>query len=75
MQQGWITDVERYINASQGASKRAAALTHRPLAFSRRQTLDPKATDVTRLTMGMEEMVQRTMGPGIAIEVVGATSS
>ncbi len=35
--------------AAQGAAKRAAALTHRLLAFSRRQTLDPKPTDVNRL--------------------------
>ena len=37
---------------AQGASKRAAALTHRLLAFSRRQTLDPKPTDVNRLVIG-----------------------
>ncbi len=39
--QGRVNDLERYITAAQGASKRAAALTHRLLAFSRRQTLDP----------------------------------
>ncbi len=47
--QGRIEDVDRYVNAAQGAAKRAAALTHRLLAFSRRQTLDPKPTDVNRL--------------------------
>ncbi len=47
--QGRFTDVDRYIDAAQGAAKRAAALTHRLLAFSRRQTLDPKPTDVNRL--------------------------
>ncbi len=47
--QGRIKDVDRYITAAQGAAKRAAALTHRLLAFSRRQTLDPKPTDVNRL--------------------------
>ncbi len=40
MQQGRFNDVERYMLVAQGASKRAAALTHRLLAFSRRQTLD-----------------------------------
>ena len=74
MQQGRFQDMERYMAAAQGASKRAAALTHRLLAFSRRQTLDPKPTDVNRLVTGMQELIQRTVGPGIQVEVVGATS-
>ena len=41
--QGRLNDLDRYITAAQGASKRAAALTHRLLAFSRRQTLEPQA--------------------------------
>ena len=74
MQQGRLNDVDRYMSAAQGATKRAAALTHRLLAFSRRQTLDPKSTDVNRLVVGMEELIRRTVGPTIAIEVVGALS-
>jgi PAS domain S-box-containing protein len=70
--QGRLTDFERYITAAQGAAKRAAALTHRLLAFSRRQTLAPKPTDVNRLVTGMEEMIRRTVGPEIALEVVTA---
>jgi PAS domain S-box-containing protein len=73
MQQGRFNDVERYMTVAQGASKRAAALTHRLLAFSRRQTLDPKPTDVNRLILGMQDMIQRTVGPSIKIEVVGAS--
>ncbi|MFC6051193.1 ATP-binding protein, partial [Methylobacterium hispanicum] len=46
--------------------------THRLLAFSRRQTLDPKPTDVNRLMAGMEDLIRRTIGPGLALEVVGA---
>jgi len=70
--QGRIGDLERYLSAAQGAAKRAAALTHRLLAFSRRQTLDPKPTDANRLVAGMEELVRRTMGPEVAVEVVAA---
>ena len=70
--QGRLKDVERYATAAQGATKRAAALTHRLLAFSRRQTLDPKPTDMNRLVAGMEEMLRRTVGPAIEIEVVAA---
>jgi PAS domain S-box-containing protein len=72
MQQGRFNDVERYMAAAQGAAKRAAALTHRLLAFSRRQTLDPKPTNVNRLVSDMQDMIQRTVGPGIPVEVVGA---
>jgi nitrogen-specific signal transduction histidine kinase/CheY-like chemotaxis protein len=71
--QGRVKDVDRYINAAQGASKRAAALTHRLLAFSRRQTLDPKPTDVNRLVAGLEELIRRTVGPAVTVEVSAAT--
>ena len=70
--QGRINDLERYLSAAQGAAKRAAALTHRLLAFTRRQTLDPKPTDVNRLVTGMEELIRRTVGPQVAVEIVGA---
>ena len=72
LRQGRTAEFDRYVAAAQGASKRAAALTHRLLAFSRRQTLDPKQTDVNRLVMGMEELIRRTVGPQIAVEVVTA---
>jgi len=43
------------------------------LAFARRQTLDPKPTDINRLVRGMEELIRRTVGPEIAVEpTVGA---
>ena len=67
-----LAGVERYIDAAQGAAQRAAALTQRLLAFSRRQTLDPKPVSANRLISGMEELIRRTMGPDIEVEVVGA---
>ncbi len=70
--QGKLDAVERYVSAAQGAARRAAALTHRLLAFSRRQTLDPKPTDVNRLVCDMEELVRRTVGPLVSIEVEAA---
>jgi PAS domain S-box-containing protein len=73
IQQGRVHDLERYLSAAQGASKRAAALTHRLLAFSRRQTLAPEPTNVDRLVSGMQELIQRTVGPAFVIEVVGAS--
>jgi PAS domain S-box-containing protein len=72
MAQGRISELDRYIAAAQSASKRAAALTHRLLAFSRRQTLDPKATAINHLVAGMEDLIRRSVGPEIAIETVAA---
>ncbi|MGG7671774.1 ATP-binding protein [Pseudomonas sp. WC2] len=71
--QGRLSEVDRYMTAAQGAAKRAAALTHRLLAFSRRQTLEPRATQVNTLMYGMAELIQRTAGPGILLETVGST--
>jgi PAS domain S-box-containing protein len=70
--QGRLVDATRYIVAAQSASKRAAALTHRLLAFARRQALDPKPTNVNRLVADMEELIRRTVGPSVKVEVVGA---
>ncbi len=72
MEQGRLDSVPRFIEAAQSATKRAAALTQRLLAFSRRQTLAPKPTDINRLIGDMEELIRRTVGPSIEIEVVGA---
>jgi DNA-binding response OmpR family regulator len=71
--QGRTQEIDRYLLAAQGAVKRAAALTHRLLAFSRRQTLDPRPINPNELLAGVEELVRRTMGPSIELEVVGAS--
>ncbi|MFI8643689.1 PAS domain S-box protein [Pseudomonas iridis] len=65
-------DVDKYLATAQGATKRAAALTHRLLAFSRRQTLDPRPTDVNTLIVGMTELIQRTVGPSIRLKTLVA---
>jgi signal transduction histidine kinase/CheY-like chemotaxis protein len=68
--QGRIEQLGRYIGMAQQGAQRAAALTQRLLAFSRRQTLDPKPTNLNTLVAGMTELIRSTMGPGIAIETV-----
>lgn len=73
LKQGRVSEVDKYMTAAQGAARRAAALTHRLLAFSRRQALDPKPTDVNKLIAGMHELIQRTVGPSLHVEVVGAS--
>ncbi|MFN3523551.1 MAG: PAS domain S-box protein [Phenylobacterium sp.] len=61
-------ELDRYISAAQGAASRAATLTHRLLAFSRRQTLEPKAVDASRLVVGLEDLLRRSVGPQVEIE-------
>jgi PAS domain S-box-containing protein len=61
--QGRANEVPRYIDAAQGAATRAAALTHRLLAFSRRQTLDPRPVDIGPLISELEEIIRRAVGP------------
>jgi len=73
--QGRLADVDKYMVAAQGSAKRAAVLTQRLLAFSRRQTLEPRATNVNTLMYGMAELIQRTAGPGIQIETTGAADA
>ena len=64
--------VERYVRAGQDAVRRAATLTQRLLAFSRQQNLDPRPLDANKLISGMEDLIRRTVGPAIEVEVVGA---
>jgi len=56
-------------NAMTGA-RRAAALTQRLLAFARRQPLNPKPIDINNMVGGMSELLYRTLGETIAIELV-----
>lgn len=72
LNQGRVADIERYLTVAQGAVQRAASLTHRLLAFSRRQTLAPLPTDVNSLIRGMEELISRTVGPSVEIQVRAA---
>ncbi len=72
--QGRTADVERYLSAGQGAARRATALTHRLLAFSRRQNLSPKPLVINTLLQELTELVCRTVGPGIHVDTIAASS-
>ena len=67
--QGRSGDVGRYADIAIASANRAAALTHRLLAFSRRQPLDPRPTDGNQLVRSMEDLLRRTIGEAIAFEV------
>ncbi len=71
---GQPVDVNAYVSAAMTAANRAAALTHRLLAFSRRQSLDPRPVYVDRLITGMEELLRRTLGEAIHLKIVNAAA-
>jgi len=70
--QGRTADVNRYAAAATTSANRAAALTQRLLAFSRRQSLDPKRVDANQLVRGMEELLRRSIGEAIELECVAS---
>lgn len=70
LDQGLVDGNVKYVDGALTSVNRAAALTHRLLAFSRRQTLDPKPTDVNHLVLSMEDLIRRTLGPDIYLETV-----
>ena len=53
-------------------ARSAAQLTHRLLAFSRRQTLEPAPLDLNRLISGMSDLLRRTLGEKISVETIMA---
>jgi PAS domain S-box-containing protein len=70
MAQGRLGDLNRFITGAMGAANRASALTHRLLAFSRRQPLDPKPVFANPLIASMEDLLRRTMGERIELELI-----
>jgi PAS domain S-box-containing protein len=64
--QGRFGGIDRYAIGALGAAQRAAALTHRLVAYARRQTLDAKPTDANELILEMsEELIGSTIGPQV----------
>ncbi|MET0547051.1 MAG: ATP-binding protein [Caulobacterales bacterium] len=61
-------DIDTLMDAATTSAQRAAALTHRLLAFSRRQSLDPRPVDLNALVMSMEDLMTRTIGEQSALE-------
>ena len=66
---GRVSEIDRYIEAAMSSANRAASLTHRLLAFARRQSLNQCPVDVNHMVMSMEELVRRTIGESIELEV------
>ncbi|MER2535975.1 MAG: PAS domain-containing protein [Rhizobiaceae bacterium] len=64
------TDLGRYIEAAKDGAHRAASLTQRLLAFSRRQPLQPQVIEPNRMVAGMTELLARALGEQVEVETV-----
>ncbi len=67
---GRFDEAPRFVEIAATSANRAAALTQRLLAFARRQPLDPRPVDANALVAGMEDLLARTLGPGITLDLV-----
>ena len=68
--QGRLNEVDRFISGAMTSANRASALTHRLLAFSRRQPLDPRLVRANPLVASMEDLLRRTLGEGVELELI-----
>jgi PAS domain S-box-containing protein len=67
IQQGRMDEIAGHADSAMASASRAAALTHRLLAFSRRQPLDPKPVDANPLILAMRDLLARTLGAQIEL--------
>ncbi len=67
--QGRANEATRFLGAARETLGRAAALTNRLLAFARRQTLLPVAVEPDDLIGSLAELLQRTVGPAVHVEL------
>ena len=65
--QGRYDAIPRYAELAMASANRAAALTHRLLAFSRRQPLEAKTVDVDALVRSMDDLLRRTLGESVRL--------
>ncbi len=66
---GRLGEVDLFLDAAMQSGQRAAALTHRLLAFARRQTLDSRPLDVQALATSMAELLRRTLGEQVRLHI------
>ncbi|QDM24218.1 response regulator [Tardiphaga sp. vice154] len=69
---GRTEGLTRYVDAAMNSANRAAALTHRLLAFARRQPLVPKSIDANALVNSLEDLLRRTIGERLDLVIVVA---
>ncbi|MDB5412493.1 MAG: hypothetical protein JWR10_828 [Rubritepida sp.] len=67
--EGRAEDALRFLDLARQSVSRAAGLTRRLLAFARRQRLEPKLVDSDALIAGMADLVRRTVGPAVRLDL------
>ena len=72
IEQGRLDNVSRYIGMAMNSANRAASLTHRLLAFSRRQPLEARPVNANRLVKSMDDLLRRTLGERVTLEIAVA---
>src|SRR3984957_9470443 len=68
MASGRPEEIPRFMDAASTSAQRAGALTHRLLAFARRQSLDIRPNNINRVIGGMEDLLHRSLGEHIELE-------
>ncbi|WP_425335207.1 ATP-binding protein [Pseudomonas mandelii] len=66
---GRTDDLDGLIDLGVTSANRAAGLTHRLLAFSRRQSLDSKPVNMNTLVVSMGELLQRSINESIQLDM------
>ena len=66
---GKLDDLDSLIDLGVTSANRAAGLTHRLLAFSRRQSLDTKPVEINQLVSSMGELLQRSINESISLDM------
>jgi PAS domain S-box-containing protein len=67
--QGQPAEALRFVGVARQSVTRAAGLTHRMLAFARRQALNPRPVEPDTLIRGLAELIQRSVGPSVVLEL------
>jgi signal transduction histidine kinase len=70
MAEGRVQDLDRYMDAALASAERATALTQRLLAFSRRQSLDPKPVEVNGLIQSMADLIEQAIDEKVDFKIV-----
>jgi len=66
---GRYDDLDRFMEAASTSAQRAAGLTSRLLAFSRRQLLDSKPTDINALVRSLSNLLHRAADENVSVAV------
>lgn len=69
LSQGRVGELDRFIQGAMTSANRASSLTHRLLAFSRRQPLDPRPVRANPLVASMEDLLRRTLGERVELQL------